>query len=157
MKKEFQFSYDHFASFEELNLDQQKAVKAADEACETAYAPYSNFQVGAALLLNDGTIITGSNQENKAYPSGLCAERVALFSYGAQLNKSRIKILATVGGGEMLELDDCFSPCGGCRQVMSEYSDLQEEPFEIILRNGDGSYSIFKGIHQLLPFVFGSK
>src|SRR5690554_5474302 len=124
MKKEFTFSYAHLNSIEELNEDQKKALKAAEKACETAYSPYSNFKVGAAILLNDGTLILGSNQENKAYPSGLCAERVALFSYGAQQNKQGIKILAITGGGEMLKTDQFFTPCGGCRQVMAEYAEM---------------------------------
>lgn len=157
MKKEFKFSYDYFDSIQDLNSDQQKAIEMAEKARKNAYAPYSNFKVGAALLLNDGSTIQGSNQENKAYPSGLCAERVALFSYGAQNNKSDIKILAIVGDGELLKTNEVFSPCGGCRQVMSEYSEKQEKPFKIVLKNSDGSCIVFEGIHHLLPFIFGSK
>lgn len=157
MKKEFTFSYDHFPSIQDLNSDQRKAIKAAEKAAKKAYAPYSNFKVGASLLLNDDTLVLGSNQENKAYPSGLCAERVALFSYGAQQNGQGIKILAVVGEGEMLNVDDYFSPCGGCRQAMTEYAAIQDHPFEIIIKNGDGSICVFEGIHHLLPFVFGSK
>lgn len=157
MKKEFKFSYDNFPSIQGLNPDQQRAIRAAEKACEKAYAPYSNFRVGASLLLNDDTIVLGSNQENKAFPSGLCAERVALFSYGAQQEGQGIKILAVAGEGEMLKIDDCFSPCGACRQAMSEYATMQEQPFEIIIKNSDGSCSVFEGIHQLLPFIFGSK
>jgi cytidine deaminase len=157
MKKEFTFSYNHFNSVEELNEDQKKALEAADEASKKAYAPYSNFKVGAALLLNDHTLVFGSNQENKAYPSGLCAERVALFSYGAQQKKQGIKILAITGKGALLKTKEFFTPCGGCRQVMAEYSDIQDTPFEILMRNGDGSVLVFEGIHHILPFIFGSK
>ena len=157
MKKEFTFSYNHLNSVDELNEDQRKAFEAAEKATEKAHAPYSNFKVGAALLLNDGTLVLGSNQENKAYPSGLCAERVALFSYGAQQNSQGIKILAITGKGEMLQTDQFFTPCGGCRQAMAEYSGMQDTPFEIIMKNGDGSFLVFEGIHHILPFIFGSK
>src|SRR5690554_729323 len=156
MKKEFTFSYNHLNSIEELNNDQRKAIEAADKAGEKAHAPYSNFQVGAALLLNDDTLVLGSNQENKAYPSGLCAERVALFSYGAQQNKQGIKILAITGKGKMLQSNAFFTPCGGCRQAMAEYTEMQDTPFEIIMRNGDESLLVIEGIHHILTFIFGS-
>lgn len=155
MKKELKIIYTEFETFEELNADQQKAVLASREAQNNAYAPYSQFKVGAALLLNDDTIIKGSNQENKAYPSGLCAERVALFSYGAQSNRSGIKMIAISGGGELLNANENFTPCGGCRQVMAEFAEMQDSPYEIILENGDGSYTVFDEIQQLLPFIFG--
>ncbi|WP_107038584.1 cytidine deaminase [Brumimicrobium mesophilum] len=157
MKKEFKFSYHHLASVKELNEDQKKTLEAAEQATLNAYAPYSKFKVGAALLLNDDTIVIGSNQENKAYPTGLCAERVALFSYGAQQNKQGIKMIAITCEGDLLKEGDVFSPCGGCRQAMAEFTEMQEQAFEIILKNGDGSILVFEGVHQLLPFIFGSK
>lgn len=157
MKKEFKFSYHHLASAEELNEDQKKAMDAAEKATQKAYAPYSKFKVGASLLLNDDTLVLGSNQENKAYPTGLCAERVALFSYGAQQNNQGIKILAIACAGDLINPDEFFTPCGGCRQAMAEYTDMQDKPFEVIMKNGDGSILVFEGVHQLLPFIFGSK
>ncbi|HLV43210.1 MAG TPA: cytidine deaminase [Brumimicrobium sp.] len=157
MKKEFTFSYNHLNSISELNDNQRKAYEAAEKACSNAYAPYSKFKVGAALLLNDETLVLGSNQENKAYPSGLCAERVALYTYGAQENKPGIKILAITANGELLKADQVFTPCGGCRQVMAEFTEIQKAPFEIIMKNGDGSFFVFEGIHHILPFIFGSK
>ncbi len=157
MKKEFKFSYHHLASVAELNDDQKKAMEAAEQATLKAYAPYSNFKVGASLLLNDDTIVIGSNQENKAYPTGLCAERVALFSYGAQQNKQGIKILAITCVGDLVNPGELFTPCGGCRQAMAEYTEMQGAPFEIIMKNGDGSLLVFEGVHQLLPFIFGNK
>ncbi|PKR81059.1 cytidine deaminase [Brumimicrobium salinarum] len=156
MKKEFKFSYQYVNSVDELTAEQQKTVSAAEKAAKNAYAPYSRFKVGAALLLKDDTIVIGSNQENKAYPTGLCAERVALFSYGAQQKKQGIKSIAIVGDGDLLKAGDIFSPCGACRQAMAEYTDMQGESFEIILKNGDGSFTIFEGIRHLLPFIFGS-
>ncbi|MFA5574190.1 MAG: cytidine deaminase [Brumimicrobium sp.] len=157
MKKEFKYTYEYYESIKELSEEQQKIIKASEDARSTSYSPYSNFKVGAAILLEDGTIIKGSNQENKAYPSGLCAERVALFSYGSQGHSSKIKMIAIAGGGDLLEKKDNFSPCGSCRQVMAEYSNIQEKHFEIILLNPDRSVTIYQGIHQLLPFIFGEK
>ncbi|WP_417265692.1 cytidine deaminase [Brumimicrobium sp.] len=157
MKKEFTFSYRHLKSIDELTDDQKKVFAAAEKACKKAYAPYSKFKVGAALLLNDDTLVLGSNQENKAYPAGLCAERVALFSYGAQHNTQGIKILAITSNGSMLKNDQFFSPCGGCRQVMAEYASMQEAPYEILIKNEDGSFLIFESIYNLLPFTFGTK
>ena len=157
MKKEFKFSYHHLASIKELNDDQKTVAEAAEKATLKAHAPYSNFKVGAALLLNDDTIILGSNQENKAYPSGMCAERVALFSYGAQQDKQGIKILAITSSGDLINPDEFFTPCGGCRQAMAEFTEMQDAPFEIIMKNSDGSFLVFEGIHHILPFIFGSK
>src|SRR5690554_6444879 len=134
MKKEFTFSYNHLDSIEDLNENQKKAIKAAEQACEKAYAPYSNFKVGAALLLNDNTLVLGSNQD-----------------------KQGIKTLAIVGEGSLLKSTEFFTPCGGCRQAMAEYTEMQGSPFEIIMRNGDGSFLVFEGIHHILPFIFGSK
>lgn len=157
MKKEFRFQYEHFTSILEMNTEQIVAVQAAELASMDAYAPYSNFKVGAALLLTDGTMIIGNNQENKAFPSGLCAERVALFNFGSQNLEAEIKYLAIVGGGEMLKPDEIFSPCGSCRQVMAEYADKQATPFQIILKNPDDSCYVFESISHLLPFIFGNK
>ena len=102
MTKEFKFTYQYIESKEGLSAEQQRVVAAAHQAQQSAYVPYSNFRVGAALLLEDDRIVTGSNQENKAYPSGLCAERVALFSYGTLTDKSPIRIMGIVGEGELL-------------------------------------------------------
>src|SRR5690554_8212588 len=115
MKKEFTFSYNHLNSIEELNNDQRKAIEAADKAGEKAYAPYSNFQVGAALLLNDDTLVLGSDHEKKAYSSGLCAERVAIFSYEAPQSTQGIISLAITGKAKMRQSNAFFAPCGGCR------------------------------------------
>ena len=157
MKKEFKFSYQHLSSFEELDNDQKEAAEAAEKATLKTHAPYSNFKVGAALLLNDDTLVLGSNQENKAYPTGMCAERVALFSYGAQQNQQGIKVLAITSSGDLINSDEFFTPCGGCRQAMAEYTGMQDTPFEIIMKNSDGSFLVFEGIHHILPFIFGNK
>ncbi|MBW7866845.1 MAG: cytidine deaminase [Brumimicrobium sp.] len=157
MKKEFSFSYQHISNFDSLPTTYQKTVNACREAKSEAYAPYSQFKVGAALLLENDEIITGNNQENKAYPSSMCAERVALYNYGAHSLHYKIKLLVVSGSGELLRKEDIFSPCGACRQVMAEYADVQGEPFEILLENQDGSFYLFDGIHHLLPLIFGNK
>lgn len=157
MKKEFKFSYEHFQTLENLDENQKKAIDAAIDAKKNAYVPYSEFQVGAALLLEDGTIIKGCNQENKSYPVGICAERTALFTYGTLSSPSPIKILGIVGDGDLLQSNEIFSPCGACRQAMAEYTDRQGVAFQIVIRNNNGTVNIFEGIHQILPFIFGNK
>jgi cytidine deaminase len=156
MKKQFSFEYELFATVNDLNQEQQNLMIEADKAMNNAYAPYSNFKVGAALLLDNGKYVYGSNQENKAYPSGLCAERVALFSVGAQMPDRIVKKLAIVGEGALLGNDDILTPCGSCRQVMAEFVEKQDESFEILMKNHDGSVFVFDGIDKLLPFTFGS-
>jgi cytidine deaminase len=156
MKKYISISYDYFPSADGLNSEQLETLKAAEKAHQKAHAPYSNFKVGAALLLNDGKMIYGSNQENKAFPSGLCAERVALFSYGAHENGqgiAKLAIMAVDSSG--LNGNGLLSPCGGCRQAMVEYSNLQDTPFEIIMQNSDGSVVVFQNIKDLMPMSFG--
>lgn len=156
MKKQFSFEYEVFVSVNDLSEERKELLVEADKAMNNAYAPYSKFRVGAALLLDDGEYVHGSNQENKAYPSGLCAERVALFSVGAQMPDRKVKKIAIVGEGALLKNDDILTPCGSCRQVMSEVVDKQEESFEILMKNHDGSVFIFDSIDKLLPFTFGS-
>lgn len=156
MKKQFSFEYELFISVDDLTADQKALMLEADKAMNNAYAPYSKFKVGAALLLDNGDYVYGSNQENKAYPSGLCAERVALFSVGAQLPDRKIKKIAIVGEGALLGKNDILTPCGGCRQVMAEFVEKQNESFEILMKNHDGSVFVFDSIDKLLPFTFGS-
>jgi cytidine deaminase len=140
-------------SYEELQDSEKKAIEAAKLAIENSYSPYSKFEVGAALLLADGSIITGSNQENMAYPSGTCAERAALFAYGSSGNQAAIEILAVFarhkGSSELAS----GAPCGGCRQVMLEYEIKQQKPFSVIFRHDD-NYIITASSKALLPFHF---
>jgi cytidine deaminase len=156
MKKQFSFEYEIFVSEDDLSSEQKELMLEADKAMKNSYSPYSKFKVGAAILLDNGKFIHGSNQENKAYPSGLCAERVALFSVGAQCPDKKIKKIAIVGEGSLLKNDDILTPCGSCRQVMAEFVEKQDEGFEILMRNHDGSIFVFDSIDKLLPFTFGS-
>ncbi|AHM59832.1 CMP/dCMP deaminase zinc-binding protein [Flammeovirgaceae bacterium 311] len=143
-----------YNSLEELNQQDRELMLMARNACNTAYAPYSHFSVGAALLLADGQLVSGSNQENAAYPSGLCAERVAFFSC-AVLHPDKpilkVAVTATQAGSGIFQT---ASPCGGCRQVMLEYEHKQQQPIEILLQWGEQQIIKAVSIADLLPFSF---
>jgi cytidine deaminase len=133
-----------------LLLEAQKMVK-------TAYAPYSEFHVGAAILLENGKIVTGNNQENAAYPSGLCAERVAIFYAGAQYPNVPVKTIAISVKSKKVVIKEPLSPCGGCRQVIAEYENKFGEPIRIIMSSEKGPIYIAKSIESLLPLMFSKK
>lgn len=145
--------YQHL---DELSDEQANLVKRAIESAKQAYAPYSDFRVGAALILANGEIVTGNNQENAAYPSGLCAERVAIFYAGANYPEVPVKMMAVTAlkNGELQE--EPVSPCGGCRQVMLEKENQGEYPMEIILY-GTKKIQILKRATDLLPLPFALK
>ena len=119
------------AHLSELDIKNQELIANAKEAFTTAYAPYSGFLVGASILLENGEIINGSNQENVAYPSGLCAERVAMFYVGAKFPEVKIKTIAVSVFSKSFEVTDVISPCGACRQVMAEYEDKQKKSIKV--------------------------
>ena len=154
-KKIVQIAYELFDSWEELNHDDIELVNRAYEISEEAYAPYSKFYVGAALKLNNGNILTGSNQENIAYPSGLCAERVALFYAGSNFPAEQIETLCVVAKGELLDVEKLLSPCGSCRQVMIETEMRQQKNMRVILVSQNKKTIIFDSASDLLPFAFG--
>ncbi len=131
-------------------------MQLAQEAANDAYAPYSNFLVGAALVLEDGSMFKGSNQENAAYPSGLCAERTALFALSANHPNKRIKLLAVTARRRDEKQFLPAMPCGACRQVMAEYEHKQKEPIPVLLQAADGKFYRFKNVADLLPFQFTS-
>lgn len=138
----------------ELSPAQQILCDAARSAASHAYAPYSNFQVGAAVLLNNGAIVTGCNQENAAYPSGLCAERVALFSAGAQYPDEAVTALALAAcsGGKM---KGAISPCGACCQVLVEAEMRARKPIQILLCGAE-QVRVLDSVSSLLPFSFSA-
>lgn len=143
--------------FEEADADIQELIKQAKEAASRAYAPYSNFQVGAAVLLSSGLIIQGNNQENAAYPSGLCAERVACFSAKAnhpEASIEKIAIVAKIGGTDHFKL---ATPCGSCRQSMSEYENNQDNTIKLFLLGEDDQVYESESVENLLPFKFSDK
>ncbi|NBR15856.1 MAG: cytidine deaminase, partial [Crocinitomicaceae bacterium] len=123
---------------------------------EKAYAPYSQFKVGASVLLSSGEVIQGSNQENIAFPSGLCAERVALFYAGANFPNEEVDVIVIVARGELMPDKQLLSPCGSCRQVMLETENRQSKPMKVILVNQDERTMIINSVQHLLPFGFGT-
>jgi cytidine deaminase len=155
MIKEFHFSYELLPSKSELNANDQLLAEQAIDAMNKAYAPYSKFHVGAALQLITREIIQGNNQENIAYPSGLCAERVALFYAGANFPGIEIETLCIVATGDLVPKSHILSPCGSCRQVMLESQTRQKKPIRVILINQDGTILIVNSVKDFLPFGFG--
>ena len=144
------------AHFSELSEQEQQLVANAKSSLKTAYAPYSGFLVGASVLLENGEIINGSNQENVAYPSGLCAERVALFYAGARYPDVKVKKIAVSVHSKNFEVTEVVSPCGACRQVMAEYEEKQEEAIKVILHSPTDEVLIANTVEDLLPFMFKS-
>ena len=155
MKHTHTVHYEIIGHYSALSQTEQELIRRAYEAAENAYAPYSRFKVGAGLLLEDGTLILGNNQENIAYPSGLCAERVALFYAGANHSEKAVRTLVVVAKGTLVEADDCISPCGSCRQVMAQSEYRQETPIRLILVAQTGKTFIFDNASDLLVFPFG--
>ena len=153
--KEIKIAYKEYEALEELEPKDRELAQAAIDATAQAYAPYSKFNVGAAVLFQDGEIIKGANQENAAYPSGLCAERTALFYASASRpDKAMTAIsIAASQNGELLETP--VTPCGACRQVMAQYQLKSGLPMMVLLI---GAHSIlkFEKIDDLLPFIFDS-
>lgn len=140
----------------ELTNSQKNVINAAKKATSGSYAPYSHFKVGAACLLDNGEIISGSNQENAAYPSGLCAERTTLFYAMAKYPNAKVLKLAVVACDDKGNFsEDIASPCGACRQVIFETECRSKGPIEIILPTASNGNYIFKSIKDLLPFGFG--
>lgn len=154
MRKEQRMIESEIYAVEELDSTYRRLYEAAFEAAGRAYAPYSGFQVGAALLLANGEIVTGSNQENIAYPSGLCAERTALFYAGARYPDVAVRVLAVAAVKEGVRQPG-VSPCGACRQVMVEAETRAGAPIRILLCGRD-SATLFEGVSALLPYCFDS-
>ena len=148
-------NYEEFDSPAQMSAEDQELVAASIEAQKGSYSPYSHFQVGAALKLDNGLIIKGANQENAAYPSGLCAERTAMFWAGANYPDVAFKSLAIAGADHGVLCENPASPCGACRQVMAEYQKKQGKPFSIILV-GANKIRKFHCVDDVLPFIFDS-
>lgn len=147
-------TFDIYDSFEELPEDVQNLMNTAFEARNAAYAPYSKFKVGAALLMETGEVAIGSNQENASYPSGLCAERTAIFHAGALYPEGIIKRMAISARSMNHRLLTPIPPCGACRQVIAEYEVKQESPIELFFMGETGKVISAKSIKELLPLIF---
>lgn len=155
MQKTLTINYQEHIDYTHFSDEDKALISAAYAISDKAYAPYSNFKVGAVLQLKNGEIITGNNQENIAYPSGLCAERTALFFAGANYPTETIGTLVVVAKGDLVKEDDCISPCGACRQVMVESENRQKSPIRVILVSMSGRTFVFEKCEDLLVFAFG--
>ena len=144
-------------SYDECTDIEKKLIDAAKQATSNAYAPYSEFKVGAALLLENGNIITGNNQENAAYPSGLCAERTAVFYANSQFPDQKIEALAIAAYFNGDFTSDLISPCGSCRQVLLEVESRYESPVKILMYTKDNEIYVADSMSSLMPLSFDKK
>lgn len=147
-------TYDLVSSLEELTQQERQVLLLAQKATDKAYAPYSNFMVGAALLLSDGSTHQGTNQENAAYPSGLCAERTLLFGVGSNFPDQQIELMAITARRRHEEVFLPACPCGACRQVMAEYQHRQQKAIRLLMQSANGKIARFRSVSDLLPFTF---
>ncbi len=150
------FEVTVFDSSKELNKHDGILMNRAVFARQQAYAPYSNFLVGAAILMANGEIVTGNNQENASYPSGLCAERVAVFYAGARFPGIEIKTIAITATSATHRVTQPVAPCGNCRQSIAEYENKQQSPISILFMGETGEVIKSNSIADLLPFAFSS-
>lgn len=150
-------SFGVFKTIDELPEDIKALMQSAVASRKKAYAPYSKFKVGAALLLDNNTVVTGSNQENAAYPSGLCAERVAVFSAGSQYPEATIVKMAISAAASDKVIASPIPPCGACRQAIAEYEMRQDVPIEIYFMGEEGEVYKSESLKNLLPLIFDSK
>ena len=155
-KIEISTSVTVFSNVSELPVEDRILMDKAIDARKNAYAPYSKFNVGAALLLDNGEIVLGSNQENAAYPSGMCAERVAIWKAGSTFPGVKIKKLAITASSTITKVDKPVGPCGACRQTLSEFEINQKSPFDVIFMGEVGEVVKTASLLSLLPFSFDS-
>jgi cytidine deaminase len=153
-KHQVVFNYAVYPSIEKLEKVDLDLMQIAIEARKNAYAPYSNFQVGAAVLLDNGEIVIGNNQENAAFPSGLCAERVAIYQASARFPNVVIKKVAITATSKNYVVEKAAAPCGNCRQSMMEYEQKQNQPIEVLLMGEIGEILKINSILDILPLAF---
>jgi len=156
-ENKFEFNYKVYNSIEELPDDQQWLLNEAREVTAQAYAPYSNFQVGAVARMANGEIIAGSNQENASFPVGLCAERVLLASISSLFPKIPIETIAISYKSDQHKSDHPISPCGICRQALQEFESRVNHPIQLILGGLSGPVYIIDSASRLLPLAFTSE
>ena len=150
----FSISYQTYQTIDELDTADKMLCLKAKEAMATSHSPYSKFSVGTAILLADEQVVLGSNQENVAYPSGLCAERVALFYIGSNHPNAVIKTMAITAQTDQFKIVNPVTSCGGCLQVMIEAEKKQDSPIEVLFYCIDGQIIKVHSIKSLLPFAF---
>ena len=155
MKKvKIETAFDVYDTIEELTTPIQILIQKAADARKKAYAPYSQFLVGAALELENGEIISGNNQENASYPSGLCAERTAVYYAGAEFPNQKILRMAIVAGSTINPTTKPIPPCGACRQALSEYEVKQNAPMELYFMGTSGQIAVSNSVENILPWIF---
>lgn len=141
---------------EELGNADRNLLQEAQASMNKAYAPYSHFHVGAAILLENGVILRGNNQENASYPIGLCAERVAIFAAGANYPGVKITALAITAMSDHFLVDKPITPCGACRQAIAEYEHRYQQNIRILMTGESGKIMEAESIRQLLPYQFNA-
>jgi cytidine deaminase len=151
---EIKIAFQEYASLQELDAADEQLCLEAVKALKNSHSPYSKFRVGVAMRLQSGKIIYASNQENVAYPSGLCAERVALFYWGANHPNDPIETMAITAHSDEFPILKPVTSCGACLQVLAEYEKKQNKPIKIILYCAKGPIWVIKGIENQLPFLF---
>jgi cytidine deaminase len=151
---EIKIAFEEYHTLEEVNTADRALCQESVKAMENSHSPYSRFKVGAALRLQSGRIIYGSNQENVAYPSGLCAERTALFHWGANYPDDPIESIAVTAHTDSFIITTPVTPCGSCLQVMAEYEKKQKQQIRILLYCYNGPVWVTTGIESFLPFLF---
>ncbi|MBK0380434.1 cytidine deaminase [Mucilaginibacter segetis] len=154
IKHEIKIAFKEYNAVEELDQADSALCSEAIRALKNSHSPYSKFRVGAAMRLHSGKIIYGSNQENVAYPSGLCAERVALFHWGANHPDDPIESMAITAQTDDFSILKPVTPCGSCLQVLAEYEKMQDKKIKIILYCQNGPVWVIDGVDSLLPFLF---
>ena len=145
-----------YTDISELSEEDNMLMYKAIEARKKAYAPYSKFNVGAALLLDNGEIVLGNNQESAAYPSGMCAERVAIWKAGSTYPDMKIVKLAITASSTITNVNKPIGPCGACRKTLSEYEINQKKPFKVLFMGEVGEVVVTESLLSLLPFSFDS-
>ena len=153
--QEIHITYQEYKSIEELSPEDRELAAEAIKAMEGAYAPYSHFHVGAAVRMSNGQIVRGANQENAAFPSGLCAERTAMFAAGARYPDKDMLGIALAGGVMGRLSDRPATPCGACRQVMAQYQAKSGKPMSVIMISSDKVWK-FDKVDDILPLIFDS-
>ncbi len=152
-RHEIQINLQEYQSVEEFSEKEQQVIRVALDTMKKAYARYSHFYVGAAVLLDNGEIIAGNNQENAAFPSGLCAERVALFYANAKYPETAVSLLVVAAGQKNTITSEPATPCGACRQVMLEAELRFKKPIKIIMVGQNKIYAL-NSVKELLPLSF---
>ncbi len=155
-KRKITFELLVYRSKEELGVEDARLMEIAISARKRAYSPYSNFEVGAAILLGNGEIVEGNNQENACYPAGLCAERVAIFYASSKYPGIPIKTIAVSATSRDYVMDRPAAPCGNCRQAISEYEIRQDSPISIIMSGETGEVLKCRSVSDILPLAFNN-